>query len=173
MMFAAAGMSAAIALLMLFTAGVISFAPLSALCLFIASAAVWVPVREENGWLFALGSYILAGGLSLLICPTVYAYLYILLFGHFGIVYYYLRRRIEDDLLRWLLMLLYCNLFIALGLALAQYVFGFDVQTLTPNMPVWSLILIIEAGLVVYGILYHFCCDLFDTHARKIILPRR
>ena len=173
MMFASVGMSTAVALLMLFVAGVTGFVPLSVFCLFIASVMTWVPVREEDGFVFAFMTYIITSGLALLICPCIYTYLYVLLFGHFGIAYYFSRKRIGDDILRWLLLLLYCNLLIALGLALAQYVFSYDVQTFVPAMPVWAIILIIEAGLIVYGVLYHFCCDLFDTHIRKAILPRR
>ena len=173
MMFAAVGMSAAVALLMLFLAGVVGLAPVSAICLFIAAVMTWVPVREESGTLFAFIKYALVSALSILICPSPYAYLYVLLFGHFGIAYYFLRRRVADDLLRWLLLLLYCNVMIAIGLALAQYVFSYDVQTFIPDMPIWMIILLTEAGLIVFVVVYHFCCDLFDTHIRKAILPRR
>ena len=172
-MLTAAGMSTAVSLLMLFAAGVCPALAVSFICLFIASVMTWVPVREENGYLFAFIAYAVTSIVALLICPSVYTYLYVLLFGHYGIVYYFLRRRVQDDVLRWLLMFLYCNVMIAAGLALAQYAFGYDVQTMAPGFPVWALILLIEASLAVYGVLYHFCCDLFDTHARKVILPRR
>lgn len=172
-MLTAAGMSTAVSLLMLFAAGVCPVAVVSCICLFVASVMTWVPVREESGYLFAFIAYAVTSALALIICPSVFAYLYVLLFGHFGIVYYFLRRRVQDDVLRWLLLFLYCNVMIGIGLAIAQYALGYDVQTMTPDLPVWALILIIEAGLAVFCVLYHFCCDLFDTHVRKVILPRR
>ena len=172
-MLTAAGMSTAVSLLMLFAADVCPVTAVSCICLFIASVMTWVPVREENGYLFAFIAYVLTSVIAMLICGGVFTWLYILLFGHFGIVYYFLRRRIQDDVLRWLLVFLYCNVMIAIGLAFAMYLFGYDVQTLTPGIPVWALILMIEAGLAVFCVLYHFCCDLFDTHVRKVILPRR
>lgn len=172
-MLTAAVMSTAVSLLMLFAASICPVVPVCCVCLFVASIMTWVPVREENGYLFALIAFLVTSGAALLICGGIYTYLYILLFGHFGIVYYFLRRRVQDDVLRWMLVLLYCNVMTAIGLALAQYVFGYDLQTLTPWFPVWALILILEAAFAVFCVLYHFCCDLFDTHVRKAILPRR
>ncbi len=173
MMLAAAGMSTAVALLMLFAANVLKSPVLSAICLFIASVMTWVPLREDSGYVFAGASFMLTSVIALLICGGPFTYLYIMLFGHYGIAYLFARQHIEDDLLRWLVMLLYANLFIAGGLAIASYLFYYDVRTLAPELPVWAIILIMEVGLVIFGVLYHFCCDLFDTHARKVLLPRR
>ena len=172
-MFAAAGMGMAVALLMLFAANVCGSAVVSSICLFVAAVMTWVPLREDRGFLFAGMAFILTSGIALLICRGPFTYLYIALFGHYGIAYLFARRHIGDGLLRVLALLLYTNIFIAIGLGLAAFVFGYDVRTLLPDLPVWAIILIIEGGLIVFGVLYHFACDLFDTHVRKVLLPRR
>ena len=173
MMFAAVGMCVAVALLMLFAAEQAPWLWLGAICLFVASLMTWIPAYEDGGLLYAFIAYVITSAIALLICPGLFTYLYVLLFGHYGIVLLLLRRYIADKLLRFLVMMLYCNAMIALGLVLGAYVFYYDVQTLMHGLPIWATILILEAGLVVYHFLYRICCDLFDMHLRKTILPRR
>jgi|GEM_PF-3014689 len=173
MMFAAVGMGLAVALLMLFAANVTPHVWLSIICLFVASVMTWVPAREDHGLLYGLITYVVTSGLALLICRGVYTYLYVLLFGNFGLMLLVLRRYIQDKLLRVLVLLLYCNVMIAAGVAFAAYVLYYDVRTFIPELPLWAIILIAEGGLCVYFLLYRICTDLFDTHCRKALLPRR
>ena len=173
MMFAAVGMSAAVSLLMLFAASVTQWLWLGAICLFVASLMTWIPAYEDGGLPFAVLEYILVSAAALLICPGLFTYLYVMLFGHYAIMVLILRRYIADKILRFLVMLLYCNLVTAIGLVLAAYVFYYDVQTVAHGLPVWAMILIFEAGLIVYHFVYRIVCDLFDMHLRKAILPRR
>lgn len=173
MMFAAAGMCVAVSLLMLFCAYKAPWVWLGAICLFVASLMTWIPAYEDGGLLYAFIAYFVTSAIALFISPGLFTYLYVLLFGHYGIVLLLLRRYIADKPLRFLVMMLYCNVMIAIGLVLGAYVFYYDVQTLVPGIPVWAVILILEAGLVAYHFIYRACCDLFDMHLRKTILPRR
>lgn len=174
LMLAGLGMSIAVALLCLFAAGVTFIVPLSAVLLFIASLMIWVPIREEHGLLFAVIEFVIVGGIALLISRrSVYTYLYLLMFGGYGIVRFLLRTRVRDRLLTILIRLLYLNLMSAVGVALAQYALGIDVMSYIPTVPVFLVIVIMEAVFVAFIILYRFFTYLFDSAIRNKLLPRR
>ena len=171
-MAAALGMSIAVSVLCLFAANV-SIAPISALCLFVASLMTWIPIREEHGFLFAAIKYALVTGVSLLICRGLYTYLYILVFGNYAFVRLFLRMRISDRALTLLLRLLYFNILAAVGLAFAQFVLQIDVMQLVPSLPVYAVIGILELGFCIYMALYRLFTYIFDSALRNRLLPRR
>lgn len=172
-MAAAMGMSAAVSLLMLFAAGVTGFAPLSALCLFIAAVMTWVPLKEEHGYLFAFIEYAFVSIVAVIISRrSIYTYLYVLLFGSYGIVRLFLNTRLGDKTMSVLLRLLWLNLLSAAGIAFAQFVLRYDLMVAT-TLPVWALILIIEASFGAFMLLYRFTVRFFDSVLRNILLPRR
>ena len=174
LMLAGLGMSIAVSLLCLFAAGVTDLLPVSAVCLFVASLMIWVPIREEHGLLFAVIEFVIVGGLALLISRrSVYTYLYLLIFGCYGIIRYLLRTRIRDRFMTVLLRLLYLNLMSAAAIALLRYVLKVDAMSFIPGVPVWLVIAIMEAVFVVYIILYRFFTYLFDSAVRNKLLPRR
>lgn len=170
---AGTGMSLAITLLMLFLASVVKSAFVQALCLFAASLMTWIPLREERGYLFALVEFVLASAIGLLIARGTATYLYVLLFGHYAIVRFFLRTHMTDRLLTILLRLLILNALAAIGLALAEYAFGMSVQALLPEISVFWLIAILEAVFAVFMILFKVFSLLFDSALRNILMPRR
>ena len=174
LMLAGLGMSIAVAVLMLFAAGVTYIYPLSALCLFVAALMIWVPIREEHGLIFAVAEYVIVSGVSLLISrSSVFTYLYVLIFGHYGIVRFLLRRKLRDRLMTVLIRLLIFNLLAAIGLAVARYGLGYDIMTFLPDIPLYIIIPILEAGFLVFMALYKLFSYLFDTTLRSALLPRR
>lgn len=173
LMAAAVGMSAAVSLLMLFAAGVTRFVPLSALCLFAAAVMTWVPLKEEHGFLFAFIEYVLVSVIAIVISRrSLYTYLYALVFGSYGIVRLFLNMRLGDKTMSVLLRLLWLNLLAAVGLAFAEFVLRYDPMVAT-TLPVWALILIMEASFGAFMLLYRFAAGFFDSALRNVILPRR
>lgn len=173
-MAAGIGMGAALALLMLFAAGVTRIIPLSALCLFAASLMTWIPLREEHGPIFALILYVFVSAVGIVISRnSPYTYLYALIFGNYGIVRYLLLTRVKDRFLTWLIRILYFDLLSALGVAAAQFIFGYDVMTLLPDVSVWAVFGIMQGGFIVFMLLYKFFAYLFDNLLRIALLPRR
>jgi len=173
LMAAAMGMSAAISLLMLFAAGVTRFIPLSALCLFVASVMTWIPLKEEHGYLFAAMEYVFVCAVAIVIARrSVYTYLYILLFGSYGIVRLFLNTRLGDKPMSVLLRLLWLNVLTAAGLAFAQFVLRYDAMVET-TLPVWALILITEAAFGAFMLFYRLAVRFFDSVLRNVLLPRR
>lgn len=173
-MLAGLGMSIAVSLLCLFAAGVTDILPVSAACLFVASLMIWVPIREEHGLLFAVTEYVLVGGISLLISRrSVYTYLYLLIFGGYGIVRYLLRTKLSDRFMTLLLRMLYFNIMSAAAVALARWALGVEAMSFIPGVPVWLVIAIMEAVFIVFIALYRFFTYLFDSAVRNKLLPRR
>ncbi|MCR5808893.1 MAG: hypothetical protein K6G56_04965 [Clostridiales bacterium] len=174
LMLAALGMSIAVSLLMLFAAGVTSSVILSALCVFVASLMTWVPIREENGLIVSAIEFGVVTAVSLLICRrSVYTYLYILLFGNYALVRFYLRTHVRDWLMTALLRMLFFNVMTAIGIAFAQYVLGYDVMTLVPRLSVWAAFGIVEGIFILFMLIYNFFSYLFDSALRTKLLPRR
>lgn len=173
-MLAGLGMSVAVSLLMLFAAGVAPYIAISAVCLFVASLMTWIPLREEHGLLFAIVKFVVVSCGAVLISRTsVWTYLYILMFGAYGIIRWQLCRKIEDRLLTVLIRLLIFNVLAAAGLAFARFVLGFDASTLLPDVPVYIKVPALEVGFLLYMLLYRFFTYFFDSALRSKLLPRR
>ena len=173
-MAAAAGMSAAVALLMLFSAGITRFAALSVVCLFVASLMTWIPLREESGYVWALLEFASVTLLSLLISRgSVYTYLYILLFGPYAIERYFLRTHIGDRLLTVLIRFLILNVMAASGIAFAEFVLEIDVLSYLPETTVLFQIGLLEGAFGIFMLLFKVFSLLFDSVIRNVLLPRR
>ena len=174
MMLAVIGMGTAVAVLMLFAAGVCPWAPVSAVCLFTASLMTWVPLREERGYVFALIEYVLVTGVSLLISrQSIYTYLYIALFGHYAVVRFFLLSNLNDRFLTVLIRLLFLNLMAAAGIAFAEYVLGMELETLLPRVSVFILIGVLQGVFLVFMLLYKIFAMLFDSLIRNFLIPKR
>ncbi|MBO4384190.1 MAG: hypothetical protein J5854_02060 [Clostridia bacterium] len=171
---AGTGMSLAVSLLMLFAASMVKSVFIKGLCLFVASLMTWIPLREEKGYLFALIEYVLTSGLALLIArSSIATYLYILLFGHYAVVRYFVRTHITDRIITILVRFLVLNALLAGGIALADRVFGISMQSLLPNMSVFRIIAVLEAMLAAFMLLFKIFSMLFDSALRNILMPRR
>lgn len=172
-MLAGVGMSIAISVLMLFTAGVTRIIPISALCLFIASLQTWIPIREEHGLLFSVLAYVISGGVALIISRTVWTYLYLLLFGSYGFIRYILRRAIDDRFLTVLIRLLYLTALALAGLVFARLALGLEPQEFLPALPPYIMAAALIIGFGAYIFLYRLCTLFFDSYLRSKLLPRR
>lgn len=171
---AAIGMSAAVALLMLFAASITRLVPISVLCLFVASLMTWIPLREERGYLFAGVEFAAVSLLSIAISRTsVYTWLYVLLFGHYAILRFFLRTHISDRISTVFIRFLVFNAMTAAGLAFAKYVMGVDLTLYLQGIPVFREIVIIEAVFAVFMLLYKLFALLFDSVFRNFLMPRR
>lgn len=173
-MAAGMGMSIAVSVLMLFAAGVTDLFYISALCLFVASLMTWIPLREEQGYAFALTEFAVVSAISLLISrSSIYTYLYIFLFGNYAVVRYFLRTRISDRFLTLLLRLLFLNIMAAALLAIADYVFGYDLMTQLPATSVFIVWGAMQTAFLIFMLLYKVFSLLFDSALRNLLLPRR
>lgn len=173
LMAAALGMSIAVSVLCLFAASVTEIIPLSAVCLFFASLMTWIPVREEHGYIFAAIKFTAVTAISLIICPGIYTYLYILIFGNYAPLRLFLRTRLDDRFLTVLLRMLYFNLLVCIGLAVTQFILHYDVMMFIPGIPVYIPVAALEVGFIVYMLLYKFFSYLFDSALRNKLMPRR
>ncbi len=171
---AAIGMSAAVALLMLFAASISPIVPVSILCLFVASLMTWIPLREEQGYLFAGIEFAAVSLLSIVICrSSIYTWLYILLFGHYAIVRFFLRTHMFDRVATVFIRYLILNAMTAAGLAFAQYVMGIDLTLYLQAIPVFWEIVIMEAAFSAFMLLFKLFALLFDSAIRNFLMPRR
>lgn len=171
---AGTAMSLAVSLLMLFAASIVKSVFVQMLCLFVASLMTWIPLREEKGYLFALIEYVLTSGIALLIARNgIATYLYILLFGHYAIIRYFLRTHITDRLLTIFIRFMILNALLAAGIAFYDYVLGKNIQALLPNLSVFGILAILEAILAGFMLLFKLFSMLFDSALRNILMPRR
>jgi len=174
LMLAGVGMSIAVSVLCLFSAGVTSLIPISAVCLFVASLMTWIPIREEHGLLFACLTYVISGGAALLISrSSVWTYLYLILFGSYGMIRWLLRRKIEDRFLTVLIRLLYMTVLTLGALTAARLWFDIDLYSLLPGVPPYLAAAAIIAALGVFMLLYRLFTLFFDSYLRSKLLPRR
>ena len=174
LLMAGIGMSIAVTVLMLFSASVVSSPVVSALCLFVASLMTWIPLREERGYVWASVEFAVSSLIALLIARnSLYTYLYIALFGHYAILRYFLRTHLTDRLLTLLIRLLAFNVIAAAGLALCEYALDIDVISRLPSLPVFWLIMLMQAVFVGFMLLYKVFSLLFDSAIRNFLMPRR
>lgn len=168
------GMSAALALLLLYAASVIPSPAVSAVCLFFASVMTWIPLREEQGFLWGAIEFAAVSLIALLITRgNVFSWLYLGMFGHYAIIRYFLRTRIGDRLLTVLIRFIILNALAALGLVLLQYVLHEDLTRILPNLSVFWLIALLELIFAVYMALFKVFSLLFDSLLRNVLFPRR
>ncbi len=167
-------MGATVSALMLFIASLTKSAALSVICLFVASLMTWIPVREEHGIAVAALQFVVVSLFAYLVCgSSPYTYLYILFFGHYAIGKLVIERYLRDKIMMSIVKLLYFNAFAAAGVALCVYAVGIDVLTLVPAIPLFALLIVCEVGFVAFDLLFGLVCGLFDTHLRRILLPRK
>lgn len=161
-------MAAVVSVAFLFAAYVIPV--LAVLCLILASFCMCVPTNEDS-YVFAFLLYAVVGAASYFILPEKwFAYLYILLLGHYGIFRAFIAK-VQNRLFRTLLKLLYVNAFACLGVYLAVYVFAVPL-TLPAFLPVWAAVALLQAAALVYDILYGLFIIVYAQRIRRFLLPR-
>lgn len=164
------GMVAAITVLCLYAAAMLPVGRL--LPLYLASLAIIV-LSGEGAYVPAVICFLASAAIAFFILPDKQpALLYALLFGHYGIIRPVLQGRVRGRVIRALLKLLYCDLFLAGGLYAALTLVSGFALTLPEWLPVWGAVLLAQPAILVYDALYGAGTLLYQSHFRHALLPR-
>lgn len=167
-----AAMSTALGVMALYASSVLP--TLKAACLFIAGLVVWIPLNEERGLVYALLTYAATALITFFIIPSkIISGLYLFYFGCYGIIKFYIERRVHDRILAMIFKLIVSNVLIAASVFIAARLFDIDVITMLPYFPEWLIICALEAFFILYDLVYGFFTRFFDSNLRSHIIKRR
>lgn len=140
---------------------------------FIASLFVYVPAAE-GAYLGSVTVYIATSLTAFLILPTQTAAVpYAVLLGHFGIFKTWFDSVMPDKVVQSAVKVLYCDLFMALGVFWGIKLFNLDLTDTALTVPAWAVVLLIQVAFFVYDKLYWMCQRIYDERIRSYISPRR
>ncbi|HWR24000.1 MAG TPA: hypothetical protein VN366_11060 [Feifaniaceae bacterium] len=140
---------------------------------FLASFFMYI-LACEGAYAAALLSFLASAALSFFLLPEKSPVLfYAALLGHYGIFRTALQGRVENKFLLMLIKLLYCDVFAGAGLYIGLYVWGGLDIALPETLPVWAVVVLSQAALLVYDILYALSASIYEARFRKSIVPRR
>lgn len=163
-------MVAAITVLCLYAASMLPVGGL--LPLYLASLAI-VVLSGEGAYVPAILCFLASAAIAFFILPNKQpAILYALLFGHYGIIRPVLQSKVQGRIIRALLKLLYCDLFLAAGLYGALMLVSGFALTLPEWLPVWGAVLLAQPVILLYDMLYGAGTFLYQSHFRHALLPR-
>ena len=122
-------------------------------------------VEDQPG--LAILSFIMVGGLGLLLVPNLLMVLpYVLLFGHYGIGKYYFEK-IRDKVVSFVLKLLYFNVgLVAIYFLAGEIFFG----QLLKTVPLWLLVVLAQIAFVIFDFLYSRVVLLYEHTIRPKLL---
>ncbi len=165
------GMVTAVAVLCLYAASVL---PAGVLVCYFFAAMTSVVLTIENAYGIALVSYAATSALAFFILPDkTPAYIYTLLLGHYAIFRSALHAHVHGKVLRVLAKVLYCDFFLGVGVFLAFRLLAEFPFTMPEWLPIWAALILLEAGIVVFDILFGAGVILYETHIRRLLVPRR
>ncbi|MEG1560047.1 MAG: hypothetical protein RRY79_03825 [Clostridia bacterium] len=142
-------------------------------CLFISSLFVFI-LADEGAYLSAVLSYLAATAIAFFIIPDKLIWAaYAILCGHFGIFKTFLGTKLKDPVIGFALRLLYCNVFLGIGIAVAIYIIGFDIGTLNLTIPLWAILIVLEIALVAFDILYSFMQKIYIFRFKNLLISKR
>lgn len=142
------------------------------LFLFLSSIFICV-LTAEHAYATAVISYVASSILAFFVLPDkLWALLYALILGNYGILHAALKDHMQSRFLRSLIKLLYCDILAAIGIYLLYAVF-MQTLPLPDNFPVWAIVLIAQAVFIAYDILYGASAAIYQAKFRSIINPRR
>lgn len=164
-------MCAALGLLCLYAAAVLPTGRIAAYFL----SSIWVYVLcAESAYIGALAVYITTSLLALILIPDRAAAVpYIVLLGHFGIFKTWFDSVMPDKVVQSAVKVLYCDVFFILGVFAAIKLLGLDIASIALPVPVWAVVLILQAVFFAYDKLYWLCQRFYDERIRPSISPRR
>lgn len=164
-------MASALTLVALYAASVLPSGRL--VCFFLSSLFVYA-LCAEGAYMSAFVSFLTSAALAFFLIPDKNVLIpYAILLGHYGIFRTFIGTRVKDFLLRIVLLLIYCNAFTAIGLLIAIGILRLDVMALLPDLGLWLLIIIAEAGFILLNILYAIAVRYYDIRLRRLLIPRR
>lgn len=163
-------MVTALSVLCVYAAGILP--TLRVASYFLSSLFVYVLV-SENAYGSAIIAFVASCAVSFFLLPDKLAILpYALLVGHYGIFKTLIDRKVKDKFVKLSVKLIYCNAFLLAGLFLIAFVFEIRLDAISA-LPIWLLVLIAEALLVLFDLLYTFCQHFYDTKLRRSMVTRR
>ncbi len=159
----------ALSLLALVLAGVLPTMRLA--CYFISALFVYVLSRERL-YGEACICFLAVCALSLLLLPDKLTALpYAALLGHFGIFKPAADNRFGQKPAGFILCVLYCDVFFALGVFVAVRLFDFDAASLSRYaVPVWALAAACQLALILFVWLYGVCQRVYERRFRNLLL---
>ncbi len=163
-------MTSALTLLCLYLAAIM---PVGRIPLYFASSIFIYALTCEGAYILALVSYAASTSLALLLLPVkLPAILYVLLLGHYGIFRTILEVRLSSRALKMLIKVLYCDIWLVLGIYLAQFYSGFAIH-IPDWLPLWLFVLFAQLAIVFFDLFYGASIALYNARIRRLILPRR
>lgn len=166
-------MCAALNVLCLYAASVL---PTLKLAFYFLSSVFVFMLADEEAYGVAALSFVASALAGFLVLPDkLYLFPYVALLGHYGIFRTWLDRRLTDKLLRFFLCMLYCNAIAGFSLLAAVYVLRFDVASMLAALPLpgWVIVPVLEAGFILFDLLYWTCQKIYLERIKTYIVPRR
>lgn len=139
---------------------------------FVASVVIYI-LSGEGAHISALISFGASAAISFLLMPdkqTVYPY--ILLLGHYGIFRAIVQTRINSKLIKIMLKVFYCDMFLCMGVYLLVTLQGGLAIVLPDSLPIWMLVLLVQPALILYDLLYGASIAIYQAYMRKSIISR-
>lgn len=146
------------------------------LVMFFSSAFFVYILSCEGAYLSAIVSYLATCLLAYLILPNKLTVLpYALLLGHYGIFKTWLDTMLADKVLRFIIKLMYCNLFFFIAGLCAYYIYGlsFDISVLEYDLPIYVLVLAMEAAFIAFDLIYGMTQRLYQSRLRPYMTSKR
>lgn len=170
---ALAAMSTALSVLALYVASFLNTSRLFLASL--TSLMLWIPMNEKKGVFYAFLSYLATGALAFLLIPDkLYFAAYATIFGPYGFIQYAACKLTSSKPLSFFLEMLGCNILAGIALLVFSFVMNMDIPGMLSDysLPIWLLIILLEAAFAVYILLYSFFTRVFDKELRKKLITR-
>lgn len=164
-------MVAALTILCLYAASVL---PTGKIALYFLSSVFVYVLACEGAYGSAFAAYLASASLAFLLLPNkLPAIVYALFLGHYGIFRTAIHSRLSSRVFMTLLKLLYCDIFCGLALYICNLVFG-EIPVSAPAwLPVWALVLFVQAGFILFDVLYGLAIVIYESRLRRSMVPRR
>jgi len=142
-----------------------SFLPMKLSLYALSSFLISVIIIEfdiKAGWVFYLSSCLL----SLIIPDKITLIPYVLFFGMYGIVKFYIER-LRRILIEYIIKLIYFNIFVLIAVLLLKKLELIPVKF--QNQPLWILIAVMEVLFILYDYVYTLFIQYYNIRIRKAL----
>lgn len=172
---ALAAMSTALGVLALYISSILGTSRIA--LLFLASLMIWIPIKERGGLLYGFLTYIATFALAYLLIPDkLYSGVYAAFFGLYGFIQLGAEKLTKKKVFSFFMKFLCCNLIAGIAFELGCLYLDLDITIAallsSAKLPLYALIIILEAAIIAFTLLYSFCTGVFDKELRKLIIKR-
>lgn len=126
------------------------------------TAVIVMEFGTKNGWFFYIASSLLA---VILIPEKAGIFPYIIFFGIYGLIKYYIER-LDKIILEYFLKLVYFNISLA---AVALLIKQFFLDYIKLDFPWWAVIIIFEVAFIIYDYVYTLFIRYYKDKLRKVL----